>query len=69
MATVRALKLQGGAELKQLYIERIRIETVIEDDQKDAVLACLKSTAEKGDLGTLKAFVTPVVDALRVPNS
>ena len=55
-----------GAELKQEYIRRVRIDTVVEDDQKEAVLAALKDTASKGDLGTLQIFVLPVAEAHRV---
>ena len=56
-----------GAEVKESYIDRVRIDTVVEDDQKDTVIAALTRAAENKDLGTLQAFVTPVLESIRVP--
>ncbi len=56
-----------GAELKREYIQRLRLETVIDDADKTAVLAALTEVAEGGDFGTVKVFVTPVLEELRIP--
>jgi len=56
-----------GAELKRHYIQRVHLETVIGDADKDAVIKALSDVAESGDLGTVKIFVTPVLEALRIP--
>ena len=56
-----------GAELKRQYIQRVHLETVIKDSEKDIVIKALSDVAESGDLGTVKIFVTPVLEALRIP--
>jgi nitrogen regulatory protein PII len=56
-----------GAEVRDHYIDRIRIDTVVEDASKDAVIDALKSAAGAGDRGTVKIFVTPVLEAIRIP--
>ena len=58
-----------GAVVRESYIDRIRIDTVVEDDQKDAVIAALTEAAENKDLGTLQVFVTPVLESIRVSKS
>jgi nitrogen regulatory protein PII len=58
-----------GAEVKKSYIDRVRIETVVDDDRKEAVIGALTRVAEGGDLGTLQLFVTPVLESIRVPKS
>ena len=60
-------KVFRGAEVRDHYIDRIRIDTVVEDSSKDAVVGALESAAGSGDLGTVKIFVTPVLEALRFP--
>jgi nitrogen regulatory protein PII len=56
-----------GAEVRSHYIDRVRVETVVEDADKDAVIDALKSAAGSGDMGTVKIFVTPVLEAIRIP--
>jgi nitrogen regulatory protein P-II 1 len=56
-----------GAVVRESYIDRVRIDTVVEDDQKEAVLGALTRAAEGKDLGTLQVFVTPVLESIRVP--
>ena len=58
-----------GAVIKESYIDRVRIDTVVEDDQKDAVIKALTGEAESKDLGTLQVFVTPVLESIRVSKS
>ena len=58
-----------GVEVRDSYIDRVRIDTVVADDQKEAVLGALTRAAEGKNLGTLQVFVTPVLEALRVPRA
>lgn len=58
-----------GAVVKESYIDRVRIDTVVEDDRKDAVIGALTDAAESKNLGTLQVFVTPVLESIRVPKS
>ena len=58
-------KMFRGSELKAEYISRVRIETVVSDEDKSKIIHALqeliKSTTE--DLGKLKIFVTPVLES------
>jgi nitrogen regulatory protein P-II 1 len=56
-----------GAEIRDQYIDRVRIDTVVEDQSKDAVIGALRTVANEGDRGTVKIFVTPVLEAIRIP--
>jgi nitrogen regulatory protein P-II 1 len=58
-----------GAVVRESYIDRVRIDTVVEDDQKDAVIHALTGAAESKDLGTLQVFVTPVLESIRISKS
>ncbi len=58
-----------GAEVKESYVDRVRLDTIVEDDQKDAIVAALTEGAKDGTLGTLQIFVTPVIEAIRVPKA
>lgn len=55
-------KMFRGSELKEEYISRIRIETVVKEDIKQKVIHALQERGKKGDLGTIKIFVTPVLE-------
>ena len=56
-----------GAEVKRHYIRRLHLETIVEDCEKDTVIKALSDVAESDDLGTVKIFVTPILEALRFP--
>ena len=58
-----------GAVVRENYIDRVRIDTVVEDGQRDAVVGALTRAAEVNELGTLQVFVTPVLESIRVPAS
>ena len=57
-----------GAEVRDQYIDRIRIDTVVEESAKDAILAAFRAVAEGGDRGTVQVFVTPVLESIRIPS-
>ena len=58
-----------GLEVKTSYIDRVRMDTIVEDGQKDTIIGALTEAAERKNLGTLQVFVTPVLEAIRVPKA
>ncbi len=56
-----------GAEIKQVYIQRVRIDMVVEDAEKDGVIKAITDLASSSPLGTVRLFVTPVLEAIRIP--
>jgi nitrogen regulatory protein P-II 1 len=55
-----------GAVVKNEYIERLRIDTIIEEKQKDDVIKMLKELSNKGDFGNIRIFVMPVGESIRI---
>lgn len=48
------------------FLPKVRIEIVVRDDQVDAVVGVIVSTARTGNVGDGKVFVLPVDAAVRV---
>lgn len=57
-----------GTEVKKNYIDRVRVEIVVEDDNLENIIACLKETAKNPSSGTLQVFVIPVLESFRIPS-
>lgn len=47
-------------------IEKVKIESVVEDDQLDAVIAAIKRVADTGHPGDGRIFVIPVEESIRI---
>jgi nitrogen regulatory protein P-II 1 len=48
------------------FIEKTKIEIVVDEDQVDRVVQTIIRLARTGDIGAGKIFVTPVEDAIRI---
>jgi nitrogen regulatory protein PII len=59
-------ELYRGAEYVVDFLPKIRIETVVNDDQVDAVLQAIIEAARTGKIGDGKIFVTSVEQAVRI---
>ena len=59
-------ELYRGAEYVVDFLPKMRIETVVNDDQVDAVLQAIIEAARTGKIGDGKIFVTPVEQAVRI---
>jgi nitrogen regulatory protein P-II 1 len=55
-----------GSEVDINFLPKIRIETVVMDDQVETVIDKICETAQTGDVGDGKIFVTEVLDAVRI---
>ena len=47
-------------------IEKVKIESVVEDDQVDTVIETIRRKAQTGHPGDGKIFVIPVLDSIRI---
>ena len=47
-------------------IEKTKIEIVIDDGQKDAAIAAIKTAASTGHMGDGRIFVIPVEESIRI---
>jgi nitrogen regulatory protein PII len=55
-----------GTEYTISLIHKVKIETVVEDDQVDQVVDALCEAARTGEIGDGKIFLHPVIDAVRI---
>jgi nitrogen regulatory protein P-II 1 len=55
-----------GAEYNVSLLQKVKIETVVVDDQSAAVVTAIRDAALTGEIGDGKIFVTPVLDAVRI---
>ncbi len=59
-------ELYRGAEYVVDFLPKMRIETVVNDDQVDTVLQAIIEAARTGKIGDGKIFVAPVEQAVRI---
>jgi nitrogen regulatory protein P-II 1 len=55
-----------GAEYQVEFVPKIRLETIVSDDQADRVITGILAAASTGQIGDGKIFVTPVLEAVRI---
>ena len=58
-----------GAEYTIDFIPKIKLDIVVGDDQTDAVIEGIKSTARTGAIGDGKIFVSNMEQAIRIRTS
>ena len=59
-------EIYRGAEYTVNFVPKLKLEIVLPDDQVDAVVEAIATTAQTGKIGDGKIFVTNVEQALRV---
>jgi len=55
-----------GAEYQVDLVPKIKLETVVPDEQAEKVLGTILSAASTHQIGDGKIFVTPVLEAVRI---
>jgi nitrogen regulatory protein P-II 1 len=55
-----------GAEYSVDFLPKVKIEVVVGDDEAQAVIAKIMSTARTGQVGDGKIFVTNLADVIRI---
>ena len=59
-------ELYRGAEYVVEFLPKIKIETVVTDEQLDPVLEALQTSASTGKVGDGKIFVTTIDQVIRI---
>ena len=59
-------ELDRGAEYVVDFLPKIRIETVVDDEQVERVIEAITAAARTGKIGDGKIFVSPVEQAVRI---
>ncbi len=55
-----------GAEVDYNFLPKIKIELVVADDQLEDVIQAIISTAQTGEIGDGKIFISEIQDAIRI---
>jgi len=55
-----------GSEYTVEFLQKLKIEIVIEDEQVDEVVEKIIAAARTGEIGDGKIFITPVDDIIRI---
>ena len=59
-------EIYRGAEYEVNYLPKIKLELAIEDDLLDRVLEAISNTAQTGQIGDGKLFVSDLTTAVRI---
>ena len=59
-------ELYRGAEYVVDFLPKVKIEVVVDDEQKDAAVQAIVNSAKTGKIGDGKVFVSPVEEAVRI---
>jgi nitrogen regulatory protein P-II 2 len=59
-------EIYRGAEYTVAFMPKVKIETVVSDDQVAAAVEAIRGAANQGKIGDGKVFVIPVEQALRI---
>ncbi|ADH86420.1 P-II family nitrogen regulator [Desulfurivibrio alkaliphilus] len=59
-------EIYRGAEYEVEFIPKVKVEVIVNADQVEAVVACIREAANSGKIGDGKIFVLPVEEVIRV---
>ncbi len=59
-------ELYRGAEYKVDFLPKVKIETVVNDDNVENVVNAIRESANTGKIGDGKIFVLPIEQAIRI---
>ena len=59
-------EIYRGSEYTVDFLPKIKIETVVADNQKDAAVAAIIKAAKTGKIGDGKVFITSIEEAIRI---
>jgi nitrogen regulatory protein P-II 2 len=59
-------EIYRGAEYSVSFIPKVMIQTVVSDDIADATVETIRASAETGEIGDGKIFVSDIAKAVRI---
>jgi len=59
-------ELYRGAEYRVDFLPKVKLETVVSDDDVDNVVNAIRDSANTGKIGDGKIFVIPIEQAIRI---
>lgn len=55
-----------GAEYRSNMLQKLKIETVVRDEDVALIVDVIRQAAETGETGDGKIFLTPIIDVVRI---
>ena len=55
-----------GSEFTVEFLQKLKIEVVVQDEKTDVVLKAIADAAKTGEIGDGKIFVTPIDSVIRI---
>tara|TARA_Y100001968_G_scaffold144924_1_gene132356 strand:+ start:229 stop:567 length:339 start_codon:yes stop_codon:yes gene_type:complete len=55
-----------GSEFTVEFLQKLKIEVVVQDEKTDVVLKAIAGAAKTGEIGDGKIFVTPIDSVIRI---
>ena len=55
-----------GSEFTVEFLQKLKLEIVVDDDQVDNVVSAVQEAARTGEIGDGKIFITPVDEVVRI---
>ena len=59
-------EIYRGAEYKVAFLPKVKVETVVADDQAAGAVDAIRGAANQGKIGDGKIFVIEVLDSVRI---
>ncbi|MBT8126233.1 MAG: P-II family nitrogen regulator [Gammaproteobacteria bacterium] len=59
-------ELYRGAEYRVDFLPKVKLETVVSDEDVDNVINAIRESANTGKIGDGKVFVVPIEQAIRI---
>ncbi|MDR1611632.1 MAG: P-II family nitrogen regulator [Planctomycetota bacterium] len=59
-------EIYRGKEVLVEFVEKLKVETIVEDDRVDAVIEAIRQVTATGMMGDGKIFIYPVDDVVRI---
>lgn len=55
-----------GSEFTVEFLQKLKVDVVVDDDKVDSVLEAIASAAKTGEIGDGKIFISPVETVMRI---
>ncbi|MCP9916838.1 P-II family nitrogen regulator [Cyanobium sp. ATX 6F1] len=55
-----------GSEFTVEFLQKLKLEVVVDDDRVDTVITCIQDAARTGEIGDGKIFITNIESVIRI---
>ncbi|NBS67253.1 MAG: P-II family nitrogen regulator [Betaproteobacteria bacterium] len=59
-------RYRGGSEFTVEFLQKLKLEIVVDDDRVDTVVTAIQDAARTGEIGDGKIFISPIDSVIRI---